>query len=526
MEFDEYIRSDWSEVKLGEICEKAAKIKRKEVNPDEEFIYLDIGGIDNQSYRIVGYKKYHWKDAPSRAQQIVKVDDTLFSTVRTYLKNIAIVDNPMYENQVCSSGFTVLRAINGLADSKFLFAFSLFEGFLRPLNKLQTGTSYPAVRDKDVFGQIIPLPPIPEQRAIVSKIEQLFSDLDNGINNFKNAQEQLRIYRQAVLKKAFEGEFTKKWREEQTNLLSAKELLHQIIEEREKHYQKQLDEWKSALKYWEDNGKEGKKTTKPNKLKDVPQIENNEYQDFDILPDNWTWTRLASCVVDSQSNIVDGPFGSNLQSAEYVKEGKPVLMIQNIKANQFIDKRIKYVTEKKFNSLLRHQFTNGDLIVTKLGDPLGLCCRVPKRFNEGVIVADLIRIKPSSENINYDWLMYLINSQILQGQFRKITKGTTRPRMNLTIMRNVILPLCSKEEQSQIVQEIETRLSICDKMEATIAESLQKAEALRQSILKKAFEGKLLNETELEEARNAPDWEPAKKLLERIKAEKKISRVK
>ena len=79
---------------------------------------------------------------------------------------------------------------------------------------------------------------------------------------------------------------------------------------------------------------------------------------------------------------------------------------------------------------------------------------------------------------------------------------------------------CSFQEQHQIVQEIETRLSVCDKMETTITESLQKSEALRQSILKKAFEGKLLSEKQLEEARNAPDWEPADKLLERIKTEK------
>jgi type I restriction enzyme S subunit len=82
------------------------------------------------------------------------------------------------------------------------------------------------------------------------------------------------------------------------------------------------------------------------------------------------------------------------------------------------------------------------------------------------------------------------------------------------------LPLPPLEEQHRIITEVEYRIAHCDKLEATIAESLQKAEALRQSILKKVFEGKLLSETELEEARNAPDWEPAEKLLERIKAEK------
>ena len=87
-------------------------------------------------------------------------------------------------------------------------------------------------------------------------------------------------------------------------------------------------------------------------------------------------------------------------------------------------------------------------------------------------------------------------------------------------IKSIPIQLPPKTEQHQIVCEIETRLSVCDKLEETIAESLQKSEALRQSILKRAFEGKLLSEKELEEARNAPDWEPADKLLERINAEK------
>jgi type I restriction enzyme S subunit len=81
-------------------------------------------------------------------------------------------------------------------------------------------------------------------------------------------------------------------------------------------------------------------------------------------------------------------------------------------------------------------------------------------------------------------------------------------------------PLCSKEEQHQIVQEIESRLSVCDKVEESIVESLEKSKALRQSILKKAFEGRLLNDQELAACKSAPDYEPASVLLERIKEEK------
>ena len=92
--------------------------------------------------------------------------------------------------------------------------------------------------------------------------------------------------------------------------------------------------------------------------------------------------------------------------------------------------------------------------------------------------------------------------------------------LNSQILHSLPIQLIPIAEQSKIVREIETRLSVCDKLEKTIAVALQKSKALRQSILKKAFEGKLLSEKALEEARNAPDWEPADKLLKRIKAEK------
>ncbi len=91
----------WQWVKLGEVCEKVEAVKRKERNPEEALLYLDIGGIDNLSNKILSHKTYKWKEAPSRAQQIVYQDDILFSTARTYMKNIAIVDSKLYDGQNC-----------------------------------------------------------------------------------------------------------------------------------------------------------------------------------------------------------------------------------------------------------------------------------------------------------------------------------------------------------------------------------------------------------------------------------------
>ena len=89
----------WINVPLEDICIKASKVKRKEIDDEKEILYLDIGSIDNVSNKITGHKIYKWKNAPSRAQQIVQVEDILFSTVRVYLRNIAKIENPLYKNR-------------------------------------------------------------------------------------------------------------------------------------------------------------------------------------------------------------------------------------------------------------------------------------------------------------------------------------------------------------------------------------------------------------------------------------------
>jgi len=94
------------------------------------------------------------------------------------------------------------------------------------------------------------------------------------------------------LKKAFVGELTRKWREEQTDLPSAEELLLQIKEEREKQYQKQLDEWKQAVKEWEDKGKAGKKPSRPKKPKELPPLSEGELKELPELPEVWCWVKL------------------------------------------------------------------------------------------------------------------------------------------------------------------------------------------------------------------------------------------
>ncbi len=234
------------------------------------------------------------------------------------------------------------------------------------------------------------------------------------------------------------------------------------------------------------------------------------------LPEHWTWVELKDLTENPKNDIVDGPFGSNLKSDEYIETGIPVFKIQNIKENKFIDKNINFISPSKAEELSRHSFQKGDLIITKLGNPLGLCCKVPDKYPYGVIVADLIRFRPSDKRVFVKYLIYAINSVVVQNQFKAITKGTTRPRVNLTIVRVINIPLPPLPEQRAIVSKIEQLFSDLDNGIANLRLAQEQLKVYRQAVLKKAFEGELTRKWREQQT----DLSDALDLLEQIRKER------
>ncbi|MDB9405165.1 restriction endonuclease subunit S [Microcystis sp. CS-574] len=339
----------------------------------------------------------------------------------------------------------------------------------------------------------IPLPPLPEQHRIVEKIEELFSELDNGVASLKKALEQLKTYRQAVLKWAFEGKLTEKWRNtHQDSLEDADTLLEQIKAERKRHYQQQLEDWKQALKEWENNGKETKKPTKPQQPKDLPPLTKEELSNLPSLPNGWMWVKVDYLLSLDKKGMTTGPFGTLLKKSEHQISGIPVLGIENIGNGVFLPKNKIFITEKKARELSSFEVSGGDIIISRSGT-VGEICLVPDYFGYSLISTNLIRISLNKTIISPKFFVFLfLGGGSVREQVKELCKGSTRDFLNQTILQSIIFPFPSLQEQTQIVQEIESRLSVCDQLEATLTENLDKAEALRQSILKRAFEGKLV----------------------------------
>jgi type I restriction enzyme S subunit len=155
---------DWQVVRLGDVVKRARHMDPRKL-PEWHFKYIDVSSIDNQRLCILGHQEFLRRDAPSRARKRIKARDVVFATVRPYLKRIALIPAE-YDGQVCSTAFCVLRADERVIVPEYLFSAVSHDRFVDSVSEHQRGSSYPAVTDRDVLRGLIPLPPLPEQRAI------------------------------------------------------------------------------------------------------------------------------------------------------------------------------------------------------------------------------------------------------------------------------------------------------------------------------------------------------------------------
>jgi len=186
----------------------------------------------------------------------------------------------------------------------------------------------------------------------------------------------------------------------------------------------------------------------PVSLKDAEKVKLKETE-IGKIPEGWDVVRLIE-TAEKDSDIVGGPFGSNLKVSDYKNSGVPIIRLQNIERNMFVNKDIKYVSEEKAEELRYHSFRAGDIILAKLGDPIGKTCIVPDYLTKGIVVADVVRIRTKEDITDKKYIVHVLNSSFVEKQFRQQKTGTTRPRVNVSNVRNIKIPLPPLQTQKKI----------------------------------------------------------------------------
>ena len=194
------IPKSWKVVRLGDIVTKTRQRDPKRM-PYLKFKYVDVSSISNELYKIIEFREFLGKNAPSRARKEIKTGDIIFATVRPYLKRIAIVPQEL-DGELCSTAFCVLRCNKNFADHVFVFNYLLTDNFVERVSASQRGSSYPAVTDKDVLNQKIPLPSFEEQKQIA----HILSVVDRKIEVEQKRKQVLKELFKTMLHKLMSGE--------------------------------------------------------------------------------------------------------------------------------------------------------------------------------------------------------------------------------------------------------------------------------------------------------------------------------
>jgi len=338
------------------------------------------------------------------------------------------------------------------------------------------------------------LPPLAEQHRIVAKIEELFSELDQGVASLKTAREQLKVYRQSLLKNAFEGKLTAAWRATHADQLETATALQQrIARERQTRYQQQLADWQTA----------GQAGPKPKPPKPLPPLTAEELAELPELPEGWIWQK--------QGEVCEKIFDGTHFSPTSFPSGKyKYITAKNLKEGRLDLSNVTYLDEPAHREIYaRCDVRPRDVLYIKDGATTGVAT-VNTLDEEFSLLSSVGVFRYLKSVVLPEYAMYFLNARVTRHRMLKEVAGVAITRLTLVKLNRAEIAVPSLQEQSQIVQILEEKLSEADQLDQTLATALQQADALRQSILKKAFCGQLVKQDKNDE--------PATALLERIRA--------
>ena len=405
-----------------------------------------------------------------------------------HTRSIKFVDKPFV---VGAEGIKILKP-EPLYEPKFFFY------LLKSLKIPSRGYSRHFQFLKKYF---LPLAPENEQKRIVAEIEKQFSRLDEAVENLNRIKANLQRYKASVLKAAVEGELTEDWRKAHSDIEPADKLLERILAERRKKWEEaELAKMKVKGKVPKDD-KWKKKYRKP-KLPDTSRMPK--------IPRDWFWASLDQ--INDPTRIIT--YGV-IKLGEHIDDGVITLRSSNVRHLWLEMTNVKKIQPDLSNNYSRTILHGGEVLITIRGT-LGGVVAVSNECSGYNISREVAMISPAFDMLP-ECLAIHIGSKPIQNWLLYNTKGIAYTGINIETLKTTPVPLMSRREQEIIVSTVEQYLSFVYKLDSIIDISLSRAEVLRQSILNKAFSGKLVVQDQKDE--------PVGNLLKRIKDEREQQKI-
>jgi type I restriction enzyme S subunit len=427
--------------------------------------FVDPEGIDFENSKRISEEDFQRLSRKCKPES----GDLIYSRIGTIGKVRKVPRDTLFH---VSYSLCLIKPADTLKESDILYVFLKSPSVLKQALAKKRSIGVPDLGLGDIKKFMVPLAPLNEQKRIVGMVRELFSRLDAGVEGLRKVKAQLKRYRQAVLKYAFEGKLTEKWRKTHKHETEpATKLLEKIEQEREKDP----------------------------KRKEPILIDKSELPE---IQESWIWTTIGSLF-----DVCSGGTPSR-RKPEYWNGNIPWVSSGEVAFCE-IKSTNEHITKEGLENSSAKLYPTGTVLMALYGEGKtrgqAAILRMTAATNQAVACI-LCASSPMPPEYVYWWLYCRYYETRLVGE------GANQPNMYLHHVRKMIIPVAPLLEQKEIILKVEELLTVADEIAGTVETSLLQAERLRQSILRTAFEGKLVPQD--------PSDEPAEKLLERIKAER------
>ena len=446
-------RDTWTWVRLGDIVRDAGQKV-----PTDPFSYVDVSSIDNVRGAVLDdLKILQPHEAPSRARKLVEPGAVIYSTVRPYLLNVAVVDRLPTPGPIASTAFAVLIPLAGIV-SRYLYWLLRSPIFVRYVSSQMKGVAYPAISDRQLYSGWIPLPPIPEQKRIVAKVDQLMTLCDELAARQTNKREVSSRLTKSALEAltSAEGpeEFDVAWKRVVENFDA-------LIDRAEN-----VAELRAVVRDLAISGRVGSTGGGSSAQEGRPFA----------LPQGWQWAVLG----DLCETITKGS-SPKWQGVQYVKtpaEGILFVTSENVGSGRLLLDKPKYV-EAKFNEIEpRSKLRRGDLLMNIVGASIGRVAVFDRddiaNINQAVCI---IRLSQHA-HVDRAFMLLFLNSPTCIGYMFDKQVDNARANLSMGNISKFLVPLPPIEQQKAIVAKVEQLMKVCDDLEARLRQAEDRASKL------------------------------------------------